>query len=251
MPEPRARPSGRTHGARPRSGVLPGAIGVPPSLLRAAEVDWRGSVQLNTAHCTIVVVDVEGFGRYSRTNPNKIRIRRGMSRALEGAFAAADIPWAVCKFSDLGDGVLVLGPAAVSKTPFAERLPGALAEELASHNSVHPPEECIRLRLALHAGEVTYDAHGVTGASILDAQRLVDAPALKHALANTTAVLASIASSWFYEEVVRQSEGSDARAYRPIDLAGDGFPVSAWIRLLFAPVTRRRALMRSRHGRSA
>src|SRR3954464_7807876 len=135
MPEPQARPSGRTLGARPCSGVLPGAIGVPPSLLRAAEVDWRGSVQLNTAHCTIVVVDVEGFGRYSRTNPNKIRIRRGMYRALERAFAAAGIPWGGCRHEDLGDGVLVLAPAQISKALFADLLLGALADELVAHNA--------------------------------------------------------------------------------------------------------------------
>ncbi|MEU0791539.1 hypothetical protein ABZ342_15835 [Amycolatopsis sp. NPDC005961] len=239
MAEPQARPSGRTRRARPRSAALPGAIGVAPARPSADEVDWRGSVELNTAHCTIVVIDVEGFGRYSRTNPNKIRIRRGMYRALERAFAAAGIPWGVCQYSDLGDGVLVLGPAAVSKTPFAERLPGALAEELAWHNGAHPQQEHIRLRLALHAGEVTYDAHGVTGSSILDAQRLVDAPALKRALAGTSAVLATIASSWFYEEVVRQSEGGDAGDYRPVDVVGDDFPVSAWVRLLFASAPRR------------
>lgn len=238
MPEPQAQLCGRTTRVRPEFAAAPSRP--------AAEVDWQGRVELDTAHCTIVVIDVEGFGRYSRTNPNKIRIRRGMYRALERAFDAAGIPWGFCQYSDLGDGVLVLGPAAVSKTPFAERLPRALAEELAAHNGVHPPDEHIRLRLALHAGEVTYDAHGVTGSSILDAQRLVDAPALKHALADTSAMLATIASSWFYEEVVRQSEGSDAGAYRLVDLAGDEFPVSAWIRLLFAPAVRRRDLARWR-----
>lgn len=237
----------RAHLRRRTSPVRP-AVAVAPPRPPADELDWRGSVELNTAHCTIVVVDVEGFGRYSRTNPNKIRIRRGMYRALERAFVAAGIPWGSCRYSDLGDGVLVLGPAGVPKTPFAERLPGALAEELALHNGGHSPEECIRLRLALHAGEVTYDAHGVTGSSILDAQRLVDAPVLKRALADTSAVLATIASSWFYEEVVRQSEGGDAGAYRPVVLAGDGFPFSAWIRLLFVPAVRRRTLIRSRRG---
>lgn len=248
MQEPLERPRGRTRRVRPRSAVLPGAIGVARPPLTAGEVVWRGSVGLNTAHCTIVVIDVEGFGRYSRTNPNKIRIRRGMYRALERAFVAADIPWGACRYSDLGDGVLVLGPGSLSKTPFAERLPGALAEELASHNGAHSREERIRLRLALHAGEVTYDDHGVTGSSILDAQRLVDAPVLKRALADTSAVLATIASSWLYEEVVRQSERSDAGAYRSVAVAGDEFSFPAWIRLLFAPAARRRALIRSRLG---
>ncbi|WP_410673017.1 hypothetical protein [Amycolatopsis sp. cmx-4-68] len=193
-------------------------------------------------------MDVEGFGRYGRINPNKIRIRRGMYEALERAFAAAQVPWNACQYADLGDGVLVLVPAYLPKTPFVDQLPGALAEELAAHNDGHPPAERMRLRLALHAGEVTYDDYGVTGSSILHAQRLLDAPALKRALANSSAVLAVIASSWFYEEVVRQSERSRADTYRPADLAGEEVSVVAWIRLLAA---RRRALTRSRRARAS
>jgi hypothetical protein len=230
--------------APPWVGSRPGVIGVAtPSPVR--KVDWRGSVELNTAHRTIVVIDVEGFGRYARTNPNKVRIRRGMYDALEHAFAAAELPWNDCQYSDLGDGVLVLGPAHLPKSPFVDQLPGALADGLAGHNIAHPPAERMRLRLALHAGEVTYDDYGVTGSSILHAQRLLDAPALKHALADSPAVLAVIASSWFFEEVVRQSERSRADTYRPVEVADEDVAAPAWIRLLAA----RRALMRCRRLR--
>ncbi|WIX88169.1 hypothetical protein [Amycolatopsis sp. DG1A-15b] len=198
-------------------------------------MDWQGSVGLRTAHCTLVVVDVAGFGRYARTNPNKLRVRQGMYCALERAFGAAGIPWAACRHADLGDGVLVLASAEITKTLFADLLLGALADELAAHNRVHPPQECIRLRLALHAGEVSYDEHGVTGTSILHAHHLVDAPVLKRALADTSAVLAVIASDWFFDEVVRHSERSEAGAYRSVAVAGGEGPAGAWIRLLGAP----------------
>jgi hypothetical protein len=201
--------------------------------LPQAEPDWHGSVGLNTAHCTIVVVDVEGFGRRSRTNPNKVRVRRGMYRALERAFAAAGISWAECRHADLGDGVLVLAPAQVPKTLFADLLLGPLADELAAHNGAHPSPERIRLRLALHAGEVSYDDHGVTGSSILHAQQLLDAAELKNELAGTSAVLAVIASDWVFDEVIRHSERSCAGAYHPVGTAAGEV---AWIRL----VTRRR-----------
>jgi hypothetical protein len=236
-----ARPGGRTRGrGGPRPGYAPGAIGVAPFGGGEPDaVDWRGSVGLNTAHCTIVVVDVEGFGQRSRTNPNKVRVRRGMYRALERAFAAAGIPWAACRHADLGDGVLVLAPARISKILFADLLLGPLADELAAHNGVHPPPERIRLRLALHAGEVSYDDHGVTGSSILHAQRLLDTPELKRALAGTTAVLAVIASDWVFDEVIRHSERSCVDAYYPVGAAGGE---KAWIRLL----ARRRNLSRRR-----
>src|SRR5689334_16176178 len=85
---------------------------------------------LTTAHCTIVIVDIEGFGRLIRTNTNQVRIRRGMYRAIEHAFEAAGIPWVSCRHEDRGDGVLVLAPAEIPKRLFAERMPEALVEAL-------------------------------------------------------------------------------------------------------------------------
>jgi len=72
--------------------------------------------------------------------------------------------------------------------------------------------------MALHAGEVRYDQHGVTAAAVNLAFRLLDAAALKAALASSPGVLAVIASSWFFEEVVRHST-ADAVAYRPVEVA--------------------------------
>jgi hypothetical protein len=246
---PMPRPGGRTHGRdEVQPGPCPGAIGVAPPREPGADVlDWRGSVGLNTAHCTIIVTDVEGFGRHSRTNVNKLRVRRGMYRAIERAFVGAGIPWSACRHADLGDGVLVLASAEVTKTLFADLLLGALADELAAHNGLHPPPERIRLRLALHAGEVSYDEHGATGSSILHAQCLLDAPELKSALADTTAVLAVIASDWFFDEVIRHSERSWAGTYRPVVVPSDERPAGGWIRLLAAQeIVRRRGLLRVR-----
>jgi hypothetical protein len=242
---PAARLGGRTRGCdQSRPGFVPGVIGVAPFFADPANDARRQQrLWLNTAHNTIVVVDVEGFGRRSRTNPNKIRIRRGMYHGLERAFAAADIPWSGCRHADLGDGVLVLAPAQISKTLFVDLLLEALAYELVAHNTAHPLPERIRLRLALHAGEVSYDDHGVTGSSILHAQNLVDAPQLKRALAGTKAVLAVIASDWVFDEVIRHSERSSAVAYHPVGIGGG----KAWIRLLtVSPFARRRDLGRWR-----
>ncbi|MGW5722433.1 hypothetical protein ACWEVP_40115 [Amycolatopsis sp. NPDC003865] len=199
-------------------------------------MDWHGSLGLNTAHCTIVVVDVEGFGRYSRTNPNKIRIRRGMYRSLERAFFEAGIPWAGCRHEDLGDGVLALAPASISKALFGDLLVPVLADELAAHNKAHRSPEQIRLRLALHAGEVSYDDHGVIGSSILHAQQLVDVVELKGMLRESEAVLAVAASDYFFDEVIRHSERSFAHFYRPVGTTAG----KAWIRLI-TPSRRRRA----------
>jgi hypothetical protein len=146
-------------------------------------------------HRTIVVVDVEGFGDRRRTNRDQVAVRDGLYRVMRDAFGRAGIRWDDCGREDRGDGVFVLVPAGVPKGLLVESLPSALVTALRAHNGAHPGPERIRLRMALHAGEVRYDEHGVTGAAVNLAFRLLDAGALKAALASSPGVLAVIASS--------------------------------------------------------
>ena len=178
-------------------------------------------------HRTIVVVDVEGFGDQRRTNPHQVAVRDGLYRTMREAFGRAGISWDDCGHEDRGDGVFVLVGAEVPKGLLAESLPSALVAALCAHNGTHPGPERIRLRMALHAGEVHYDEHGVTSAAVNLAFRLLDAGALKAALASSPGVLAVIASSWFYEEVVRHSAA--AAAYRPIEVAVKETTTTGWV----------------------
>jgi hypothetical protein len=73
--------------------------------------------------------------------------------------------------------------------------------------------------MALHAGEIQYDDHGVAGASINLTFRLLDAGPFKSALAESSGALALITSSWFFDEVVRHSPSANPTAYRPIRVA--------------------------------
>jgi len=180
-------------------------------------------------HRTILVVDVEGFGDQRRTNPHRLVVRDGMYRALQQAFGSAGIPWDACYEESCGDGVFVLIPAEVPKGPFVESMPRKLAAVLREHNATHSTGERIRLRMALHAGEVYYDEHGVTAASINLAFRLLDASPLKAALAGSPGTLALIASSWFFDEVVRHSPAGDAATYRPISITVKETTTVAWI----------------------
>ncbi len=179
-------------------------------------------------HRTIVVVDVEGFGDQRRTNPHQVAVRGGLYRAMRDAFGRAGIPWDDCGHEDRGDGVFVLVPAEVPKGLLVESLPSALVTALRAHNGAHPGAERIRLRMALHAGEVRYDEHGVTAAAVNLAFRLLDARALKAALASSPGVLAVIASSWFFEEVVRHST-ADAAGYHPVEVAVKETMTTGWI----------------------
>jgi NAD(P)-dependent dehydrogenase (short-subunit alcohol dehydrogenase family) len=178
-------------------------------------------------HRTIVVVDVEGFGDQRRTDAHQVVVDAGLYGALREAFGRAGIAWDDCGREDRGDGVFVLVPAEVPKGLLAESVPSALVVALRAHNGAHPGPERIRLRMALHAGEVRYDEHGVTGAAVTPAFRLVDASALKAALAGSPGVLAVIASSWFFEEVVRH--GGVAAGYRRVEVAVKETATTGWI----------------------
>ncbi len=185
-----------------------------------------------TVHCTIVAVDIVGFGSFNRTNTNMVRVRDGLYRAVQKAFDSAGIPWESCHREDRGDGILMLAPADIPKTLFANYLPDALLDALVAHNRIHPREEEIRLRLAIHAGEIAYDEHGVTGASINHTFRLLDSTELRTATEHQDAVLAVVGSSWFFDEVIRHSERSRAQDYQPADITNKETTTQAWIRLL-------------------
>lgn len=167
-------------------------------------------------HRTIVVVDMAGFGRQCGTNPQQIAVRDGMYDALRDAFDDAGIGWADCHREDRGDGALVLAPATVPKSLFVDVLPHTLADALAAHNRSNCARNRIRLRMALHAGEINYDRHGVTAAAINHTFRLVQADPVRDALDDSTGDVAVIVSAWFFEEVIRHSVHTDPASYRTV-----------------------------------
>lgn len=186
-------------------------------------------------HRTIVVVDVEGYGDLGRTNPHKVAVRDGLYEALQAAFAAAGVPWARCERADQGDAVFVLAPPEVPKAPFVETVPAALAAALREHNATHPEQERIRVRMVVHAGEITYDAHGQASNAVIHAFRLLGAGPLKAALADSPGTLALIASSWFFDEVVRHSTVVDPATFRPVRVVVKETSTVGWIALADHP----------------
>ncbi|MFJ9784948.1 hypothetical protein ACIRSS_35630 [Amycolatopsis sp. NPDC101161] len=182
-------------------------------------------------HRTIFAVDVEGYGDQRRTTPDRLAMREGLYRALGRAFDDAGVPWAACRSDDCGDGVFVLAPPQIPKGLFVEFLPNALAVALHRHNLTHHAGARIRLRMALHAGEVAYDDHGVTAPAINHAFRLLDAAPLKKALKTSPGVLGLITSAWFFEEVVRHSDGLDPTTFRPVPVAVKETRTTGWIAL--------------------
>ncbi|MET0236682.1 MAG: hypothetical protein ABW224_18680 [Kibdelosporangium sp.] len=183
------------------------------------------------AHRTILVLDVEGFGSHNRTNKNQLAVRHGLREAWQEAFDKAGITRAKCAVEDRGDGIFLLAPAEMPKAQFVDAVPLHLAAALRAHNAVHPREEQIRLRMALHAGEVEFDDTGATGAAILHAFRLLNSRTLREALGRSSGVLALITSDWFYHEVVKQSGVVNPADFREVRVSVKETNAVAWITL--------------------
>jgi tetratricopeptide (TPR) repeat protein len=186
-------------------------------------------------HHSVVLVDVAGFGARQRTRADQRAIRHGLYQALQAAFSRSRISWDDCYREDRGDGVLILVPAQVPKAVLAAGVPGELAAAVRAHNQVHGPNAQMRLRLALHGGEVLHDAHGVTGTAVNLAFRLLEAAPLKKALAGSTGVLAVVCSAWFYEEVIRHADGCAPATWHRVRVSVKETREDGWISLPDAP----------------
>jgi len=182
-------------------------------------------------HHSIMVVDVQRFSDPSRTNLNQLAIRVALYGALTVAFAKAGISWDGCVSEDRGDGVLILVPPDVPKTRLLTSLPGMLAAEVSRHNAGCTQPERMRLRVALHAGEVYRDVHGVAGSAINHAFRLVETPLLRSALDESPGALALILSDWLFTEVARHHPAAEPSSYRQVPVSVKETQATGWIRI--------------------
>ena len=178
---------------------------------------------------TILVVDVEKFSDHVRSDRQRVIVHDGLYDALIGAFRAAGIRWDDCDHEDRGDGVMILAPPSIPKALFSEALPGRLADELQRHNTAHRPEEQIRLRMALNAGEVFINAHGAVSSELNTTFRLLDAGQLKAALRDSPGPLACIAPAWFYYQIIQNGEAFRPDSYFPVLVEVKETSTVAWI----------------------
>jgi tetratricopeptide (TPR) repeat protein len=180
-------------------------------------------------HRAIIVVDVEGFGDKRRTNPDQLAVREGLYRCLRAAFAESGMLWEACYREDRGDGAFFLIPPDVPKKILATQFLQEFSAALRSYNESSIASTRIRVRLALHAGEVHRDAYGAAGAAINTSFRLLEAEPLKHALARSSGMLAVIVSQWFFEEVIRHIPASNPSSYQRVYISVKETETAAWI----------------------
>lgn len=152
----------------------------------------------------------------ARTDMAKADLRYAMYDMLDNALCSSGIiPAYRDNFIDRGDGVLTLIRPVdqVPKTLLLNQVVPTLESLLCNHNA-GLPSRYIRLKVAVHAGEVHYDRGGCFGEALDITCRLLDAPEVKRTLVRVMPPLALVVSEMIYQSVVRHDyQGIDGRAF--------------------------------------
>lgn len=163
-----------------------------------------------------------------------LRNRDVLDRVAQEALAEADVTWDDCHRTDLGDGVLLVIGQDVRKAKLVHPLASGIALRLRAHNRNAAPREVIRVRMALHAGDVHIANGAVAGGSLEDLSRLLDAPPLRRVLAAApkTVTVALLVSQHMYAEVVRHGyDGIDPATFFPVRFTVKETTSEAWVHL--------------------
>ncbi|MFF1344208.1 hypothetical protein ACFVYT_41510 [Streptomyces sp. NPDC058290] len=181
----------------------------------------------------MVAVDIEGSG--GRGDVALLRIREALLTMFQEALKESGIDWQECRFHDLGDGIRIIAPAAVPKARLIHPLFHELVIRLHAHNRTASPATRIRVRVALHAGDVWLGQSGaVAGGPLEVLARLLDARPAREALAGApdTVPASLLVSRHFYDEVVRHGyPGIDPGAFRRVEVAVKEYAADAWLHL--------------------
>lgn len=183
----------------------------------------------NGQNCTVVLIDIAGFGASTRSDNDRRRIRMILYRIAQSLFEAPDQQHDYhCE--DRGDGILLIVPPHVPTGSIVNRILGDMAALLHQHNSTAEAAARIQMRVSLDVGPVVSDAHGVDGLAIIHAARLLNAPALKRHLAETGTDLGFITSPFVYGTIIQPNPGHvDPAAYQQMKCRVKRQALNAWM----------------------
>jgi CRP-like cAMP-binding protein len=188
------------------------------------------SQPLSGENCTVLLTDVVGFGALNRSDYDRQIIRR---EGLEMMRTSLGSLWDVCISQDRGDGLLIIAPPRVTTARIMNCVHRELPARLRRHNHTYGESARIRLRIGANVGPVVADPLGVSGEAIIRTARLVEAPVIKEAMADTGASLGIMVSEFVHEIAVgRTADFIDAAEYRRVEVRNKEFSGSAWMRLV-------------------
>ncbi|UCM91261.1 nucleotidyl cyclase domain-containing protein [Streptomyces marincola] len=195
------------------------------------------SVTAELAYRAVLAVDIERSA--GRGNTAFFAARGALVAALRGAFEETGIAWEACLHDDLGDGFRVTTPAGTPKARLLHPLVPELSARLRAHNRGAAPGARVRVRVALHAGDVRLGRGGTaTGRPMEVLARLLDAEPARAALAQAppSVVAAVLVSGHFHDETVCHGyPGIEPELFQRIVFTAKEFAAESWLHLAGHP----------------
>jgi hypothetical protein len=216
---------------RGAGGPIAVTIPAPWSDRSPAPVHGRPTLG-RSQHCVLFAVDIAQFTAAGRDDEVQLAVRDALYRLLIESFDGSGISWRSCVHEDRGDGVVVVIPAHMPTITVIDPLVEQIQMRLRRYNRLSSPVAQVRLRLAVHIGEVYRDGHGLAGKAVNDLFRMLDAPDLRQAVQASETGLALIVSDYLYQSVIHGGPGNtDAAAYSEVVVRVKQFQARAWLQI--------------------
>jgi hypothetical protein len=228
------KPIGSGHGRGHARGDDPADVRTradwPATAPRAEHDPGRPPQVLSGEICTVVLIGVPSLGAHHLRDEDRRVIKTAVIEMTQAALARV---WDQCRWEDRGDGLLIVVPPSIATATVVKDLHEALPIALKRHNRIYGASLPIQLRLALTVGPVASDAADTSGEAVAAAARLVEAPDLKRAVADSHADIGVIVSSFVYENFIANAQGPvDPFAYHQVRIAVKESSVPAWMQLI-------------------
>ncbi len=180
---------------------------------------------------TVLALDAVRFSQ--RGTLVQLAWRRGLREVVEQALERTGIPADAVRLQDRGDGFLGVVAAGIPKARIAADFVRELRIALRAYNRTRNDTGRVRLRVALHHGDVIVDDTGFAGQPTVVAARLVDAPPVRQVLQDIPSEdLALIVSDELYAATVAERlRGLDPGEFRRVDVEVPKFSGTAWVQV--------------------
>ncbi len=169
------------------------------------------------------VLDVAGYGARSAREQADAEYR--IIALVAEQLRDLGLELADTRYRGTGDGMLVFLPAEVDPGPALIRLLRTTSSALADDNRHY--RDRLRLRMAYVLGPLAAGPMGLSGATVVEAARMVDSQVLRDALALYPAVdLVALVSDRLYARIVDERHTVD---FRPVEVRAKEYRAPAWL----------------------
>jgi hypothetical protein len=189
---------------------------------------------VKSTHTALMAVDICSYGD-RHDEDVQLHLRAKMYGLLAETFKMTGPPWESVYYEDRGDGALIVlppvVPAEVLLDPFAHHLLALLRRS----NRYASDAARLRMRVAVHSGDVHADTYGVAGHAVVLLFRLLNCGRFKKMPAAEGADVALIVSASLYHETTHRAGLVDAVSYEQIAVRNKETSTRAWVWLPPAP----------------